>query len=220
MKSQFDAANGNEARQTPLVDRLKSMLGSSSSPSVHLTASQVLLAAGQTKEALQAIHTGTTMEQLAMMLQIYLKLDRLDLAKQQLKALRTKDEDSILTQLGSVYVSLATGSTAAPDAVHVLTALSEQYGPSPVLLNLMACALLQQGDYVGAQQKLEECLKDHPEVVLPDTILNLITALVQQNLPVDAYVTQMKQQYPTHPFCAGLDRFVGAFEREAVKYKV
>ena len=220
LKGQFEAAVGNEAARETAVNQLKSMVASAGDPSVQLTAAEVLLAFGQTKEAMQCVHLGATMEHLAVVLQIYLKLERLDLAKKQLEALRRADEDAILTQLSAVYVGLATGSTGAPDAVHTMDSLMEQYGPSSFLLNLMAVALMQKGDFAAAEGKLDECLRDHPEAPIPDTLVNLIACLVQQNKPVETYVSQMKQQYPTHAFCVGLDRVNGAFDREAIKYKV
>lgn len=219
-KAQFDAAAGNESVQEPIVNQIKTLVGSHPTASVQLTASQVLLAAGQTKEALQCIHLGSTMEQIEMKLQIFIKIDRLDLAREQLQLLKQADEDSILAQLGSVYVHLATGSTGSADAVHSLNSLTEQYGPSTLLLNLMACALMQQGDFSGAEQKLEECVRDHPETPMADTLLNLICCSVHQNKSANDYVAQMKQQYPTHAFLSGLDRVTSAFDREAVKYKV
>merc|ERR1712107_79158 len=97
------------------------------------------------KEALQCVHQGSTMEHLSLCVQIYLMLDRLDLAQKTLQQLRKMDEDSMLTQLASVHVALATGSSMAGDAVHTLNQISEQYGPSPVLLNLSACAYIQGG---------------------------------------------------------------------------
>lgn len=223
IKAAFEAAAGNDAAQASLCDQVKSLAGGNSGDAnAQLYASQMLLSAGQTKEALQLVHNGSTLEQTLQMLQIYLKLDRIDLARQALHSLSSKDEDSILAQLGSVYVNLATGSTGAADAIQALNSLSEQYGPSPLLLNLMACALLQQGDYAAAEDKLQECLRDHGEVtsLRPETIVNLICASVHQQKPVDAYLLQMQSEYPAHPFCAGLQRVTSAFEREAVKYKV
>ena len=202
------------------MDQIKTMLGGDAAPLVQLTAAHVLLAAGQTKEALQCVYHGSTMEHIAFALQIYLKLDRLDLATKQLQLLRQKDEEAVLTQLCSVYVNLATGLTGCDDAVHSLNSLTEQYGPSGVLLNLMSCALMQQGDYEKAEGKLEECLRDHPETPIPDTLINLICCLVQQNKPAQEYVSQMKQQYPGHAFCSGLERVTTAFDRESIKYKV
>jgi coatomer protein complex subunit epsilon len=215
LKAQYEAYPNDST-----VDQLKGLVASDPVPSLQLTAAQVLLAAGHTKEALACVHLGTNMEHIAMILQVYLKLDRLDLAKKQLQFLRQADEDAVLTQLGSVYVNLANGSTGAADALHSLNSLSEQYGPSPLLLNLVACALMQQGDYSGAEQKLEECLRDHPEQPLADTLVNMICCSVQQNKPADEYVGQMQQQYPSHSFCGGLERVTAAFDREAVKYHV
>eukprot|EP00523_Entomoneis_sp_CCMP467_P014752 CAMPEP_0168785476 /NCGR_PEP_ID=MMETSP0725-20121227/10770_1 /TAXON_ID=265536 /ORGANISM="Amphiprora sp., Strain CCMP467" /LENGTH=293 /DNA_ID=CAMNT_0008835583 /DNA_START=30 /DNA_END=911 /DNA_ORIENTATION=+ len=221
LKAQFELSAGNEDIQATLVDQIKTLAASDPSPSIQLTAAQVLLAAGQTKEALQQVYMGATMEHISMILQIYLKLDRLDLAKQQYNSLRQADEDAILTQLGNVYVSLAAGTTGAADALHSLNSLTEQYGASPLLLNLTAVGLMSQGDYAGAAAKLEECIRDFSDVVvIPDTLINLIVCTVQQNKPANDLVAQMKEQYPAHPYCAGLDRVVSAFERESIKYKV
>jgi len=180
LKAQFEAAAGNDFAQESIINQLKSMVGGTPNPSVQLTAAQVLLAAGQTKEALQCVHLGTIMEHIALTLQIYLKIDRLDLAKQQLSLLRQADEDAVLTQLCSVHVNLATGSAGAADALHTLTSLTEQYGPSSFLLNLTACGLMQQGDYAGAESKLLECLRDHPECPIPDTLVNLLCQAADQ----------------------------------------
>lgn len=220
LKAQYESMSGDEAAQSSIIDQLKTLSASSPSPSVQLTTAQVLLSAGQTKEALMQVFQGASMEQMSMILQIYLKLDRLDLAKQQLNALKQKDEDAVLTQLGSVCVSLATGSSAAGDAVHLLTSLTEQYGSSPFLLNLTAAGLMMQGEYAAAETKLQECIRDFNEVVIPDTFVNMIVCSVQQNKSPDEFVGKLKMQFPTHPFNAGLDRVTAAFDRESIKYKV
>lgn len=182
LKGQYEvvvasSSQGGSDAGTAVVDALKTLAASTSSSSssngtVALIAAQVLFAAAQVKEALQCLHTSsgsgsssigaaTLLEQALLQLQIYLKMDRLDLAtslwNQQMRA---KDEDSVLTQLGAVYLHLASGRSTAADAVHTLTMLSEQYGASPYLLNLVACALMQQGDYAGARMKLQECVTE------------------------------------------------------------
>lgn len=221
LQAQYEAANGNASVQETILDQLKSLLGGTTAdPSVQLTVASVLLSAGQTKEALQAVHSASTNEQALLLLQIYLKMDRLDLASQQAQKLRTADEDSIPAQLANVYVSLARGSSAAGDALHLLTSLSEQYGNSPLLLNLQACAYLQQGDYVAAEQALDECVMEFGSSPLPDTLVNRIACCVHQNKSPAEFVAQLQQAYPTHPFCEGLERVTTAFDREAIKYKV
>lgn len=194
------------------------MLGDGVLPSVQLIAAQVFLAQGMKREALQCVHTGATLEQTAVALQVYLQIDRLDLAKNQLAILRRADEDSILTQLASVYVSLATGSSLANDAVHTINQLSEQYGPSVLLLNLHACALMSAGNYSEAESRLEQA-RIELGATDADTICNLILAYQYQSKATAELVQQLKTHYPDHFLSKGLDMVEGAFEREAIKYK-
>lgn len=212
------AATGDTSQTQSLIQQLQSMLGDGVSPRVQLTAAHVFLLAGMKKEALQCVHQGLTMEQTSLCVQIYLMLDRLDLAQQALQQMRRTDEDSMLTQLASVQVALATGSSMARDAIHTLNQISEQYGPSPMLLNLMACAQMQAGNYAEAEQRLSQA-RDEFGATDADTLVNLIVASQYQHKPVEHYVETLKQQYPTHFLSLGLDTVVGAFDREAVKYR-
>ena len=71
-------------------------------------------------DALSAVHLGSTMEQLALVIQIYIRMDRLDLAKETLVTMKSADEEAVLTQMSSVYVMIANGRSTAPDAVHTI----------------------------------------------------------------------------------------------------
>ena len=220
LQAQFEAAGVDEGKKQGIVGQMQSLLAESASPSVQLTASHVYLKAGLKKEALQCVSAAATMEHISMILQLYLTIDRLDLAQEQLQTLRRKDEDSVLAQLGSVYIALATGSSLAKDAVHTLGQLSEQYGPSILLLNLMACALLQQGQYAAAEQKLEQARQEFGAENDADTISNLIVAYQYQSKPTQELVQTLMQSHPTHFLAQGLTMVSGAFERESMKYRV
>jgi coatomer subunit epsilon len=209
---------GNEAQIQPLLQQLQSMLGDPA-PGLQLTAANVLLQAGMKKEALACVHEGTTLEHLSVCVQIYIMIDRLDLAAQALAQMRRKDEDSMLTQVSGVHVALATGSSAAADAIHTLNQLSEQYGPSPFLLNLMACAYLQSGKYDEADSKLEQARVEFQATDV-DTLANSIVAMQYQSKPTDDLINQLKTQYPNHFLSVGLDIVQGAFDRESIKYRV
>lgn len=213
------AATGDASQTQTVIHQLQSMLGDGVSPRVQLIAAHVFLQADMKKEALQCVHQGLTMEQISLCVQIYILLDRLDLAQKTLQQLRKTDEDSMLTQLASVHVALATGSSMAGEAVHTLNQISEQYGPSPMLLNLMACAQMQGGNYAEAEQKLAQAREEF-SADDADTLVNLIVASQYQHKPIGEYVAALKQQYPSHFLSMGLDTVGGAFDREAIKYRV
>jgi coatomer subunit epsilon len=219
LKAQYERATNDSVKES-IVAQLSSLLGEGVTPSVQLTASQVFLAAGMKREALQCVHMGLTMGHISMCLQLYLQLDRIDLAKQQLSLLRQADEDSVLTQLGGVYIAMATGSSVAKDAVHTLNQLSEQYGPSIFLLNLMACALMQQGLYEQAESRLEQARQEFGATQDADTLVNLMVSYQYQGKPTTDLVNQIVSLHPSHFLSKGLETVEGAFEREAMKYRV
>ena len=219
LKAQFESAT-DEASKESIIHELQSLLGESSADTgVQLAAAHIFLAAGLKKEALQCVHAGQTLEHISLALQLFLQLDRLDLAQNQLSLLRQADEDSIVTQLGGVYMALAKGSSVASDAVHTLNQLSEQYGPSVFLSNLMACALMQHGKYAEAESKLEQSRQEFGANDA-DTLCNLIVAYQYQSKPTEALVQQLKSMYPDHFLAKGLEMVQGAFERESLKYQV
>jgi len=203
----------------PLLDQIKSTVAASSSATAQLVAAQVFLDSDLTKEALQCVISGSTMEQQALTLQIYLKIDRPDLAQQTLSQMKRKDEDAILTQICGVLCALASGSNGSGDALHSLKSLMEQYGPSPMLLNLMACAYMQGANYAEAEKRLEECLQEFPDQVLPDTLINLVVCCQHQGKPTDKWMTQVQSKFPNHKFSEGVARVQAAFDREMVKYR-
>lgn len=213
------ASTGDASQAQTVIQQLQSMLGDGASPSVQLTAAHVFLQAGMKKEALQCVHQGSTLEHISLCVQIYILLDRLDLAQKTLQLLRKTDEDSMLTQLASVHVALATGSSVAGEAVHTLNQISEQYGPSPMLLNLSACAHMQAGNYSEAEGKLTQAREEFGANDA-DTLVNSIVVSQYQHKPIGDLAAELKQHYPDHFLSIGLDTVGGAFDREAIKYRV
>lgn len=217
LKAQYETAA--EPQKEALIQQLQTMLGDGVTPSVQLTAAHVFLAAGLKKEALQCVHLGTTMEHIACAVQIYLQLDRIDLAQQQLALLKRGDEESMLTQLASVHIALASGSSMAKDAMHTLSQLAEQYGPSVFLLNLMASACMLLGQYATAEQRLEQA-RQELSANDADTLCNLIVAYQYQRKPTAPLVAELKAKFPSHFLVKGLEIVEGAFDRESLKYQV
>nr|XP_004666062.2 coatomer subunit epsilon isoform X4 [Jaculus jaculus] len=84
--------------------------------------------------ALRTLHQGDSLECMAMTVQILLKLDRLDLARKELKRMQEQDEDATLTQLATAWVGLALDSSH-PETLINLIVLSQHLGKPPEVTN-------------------------------------------------------------------------------------
>jgi coatomer protein complex subunit epsilon len=222
LKAQYESPSTPETSKPGILSSLQTLVSDpSTTATAQLIAAQTFLAHGEmTKEALQCVHLGTTMEHLALAIQIYLRMDRLDLAIQTLATMKSKDEEAVVTQLCACYIHVATGRSQALDAVHLLGSLTEQYGASPMLLNLTAVANMTAGQYAEAEISLNEASNEGEDV---DTLINLIVCYQQMGKPMESIapvLDKVRSLFPNHPFVQGLDRVGAAFEREAVKYKV
>jgi len=220
-KYELTDANDTATRQS-IIASLQSLLNNDNpTPTVQLIAAQTFLMGGEMiKDALSAVLLGTTMEQLALVIQIYIRMDRLDLAQETLTVMKSADEEAILTQMSTVYVMIANGRSTAADAVHIMSSLSEQYGNSISLLNMTACAYMTAGRYSDAEQALMEAKSEGPSL---DTLVNLMVCsqhLGKGMAVIAPIVMELKQQYPHCGFIRGMDRVEAAFDREALKYKV
>lgn len=217
--------NTPPAERDAIVGTLKNLLVNSEAAgntSVQLTACHVFLAAGKLKEALECVHMGLTMEHLAMCVQIYLKIDRFDLANDALGLLKQADEDSILAQLAGVYIAIAGGRSTAGDAVHILAGLSEQYGPSLTLLNATAAANMVGGQYEAAEGNLRAAVDEFGGGDDADTLVNLVVCAQHlgkgKGKDAEGYLDKLRTGCADHPFVQGLVQVEGAFERESAKY--
>mmetsp|Transcript_16794 Transcript_16794/g.31824 ORF Transcript_16794/g.31824 Transcript_16794/m.31824 type:complete len:301 (-) Transcript_16794:160-1062(-) len=223
LQAQYESPSTPAASKVAILSELQALAtqqSQDSSPTAQVVAAQTFIRHGEmTREAYHCVHQGSKMEHLSLLVQIYLRMERLDLAKQTLLKMKQNDEESVLTQLCYCYVALYTGRSEALDALHVMRSLTEQYGASTMLLNLTAAAYLVAGQYAEAETVLVEASAEGEDA---DTLINMIVCYQHQGKvsDVETLVKKIKSVYPSHPFVQGLLRVEGAFERESVKYRL
>jgi len=110
---------------------------------LQLIASQMFFEEEQYKEALMHVsNAGEDLEKLAMQVQIYLRLDRFDLAMKVVKAMADVDDDDPLTQLATAWLYVCLGDDKVTEASFLFQELVDKFGPSiPVLASLAVCQM-------------------------------------------------------------------------------
>lgn len=75
-----------------------------------LVAATIYMQENNIEAAYKVLHTSDSLEALATIVDILLKLDRVDLARKKLKEMQEKDDDATLTQLVQAWINIATVS--------------------------------------------------------------------------------------------------------------
>lgn len=166
------------------------------------------------KDAMKQMRAETNMEQCAFLVQLYLRIDRPDLAQKMVKQMKTKDEDGTLTMLATAWTHINAGGSKAQDAAYIYEELIDKYGSSAALLNGLAVAKMQQGMFEEAESSLLEALTKAPSD--PDTLSNLIVVGQHLQRSVDVlnrYIAQLRSKSANHPLIASLEMFNGAYDR-------
>ena len=97
---------------------------------------------GDTDGAMRALSgaVSDSLEIKAMMIQCLLSIDRVDLARKEMRKMQELDEDATLTQLASAWCSLFVGGEKLQDSYYTFQELADKTKSTSLLLNGMAAA--------------------------------------------------------------------------------
>jgi coatomer protein complex subunit epsilon len=196
-------------------------------PTLQLVGAQIYFEEGTYKEALRLVqNAGEDLEKLAMQVQIYLKIERVDLAAKTVKFMQDVDDDDALTQLAQSWVLIVQGGSKVTEASEQLQELVEKFGPSINVLNSQAACQIAQKNYAEAFSFLKQARslamsaggKTHP-----DTLVNTILCL--QHLGKDPAIIkkitgELVEAYPEQAWLQSQKAAGDLFETHAANYTI
>ncbi|KAH6560461.1 hypothetical protein BASA62_010471 [Batrachochytrium salamandrivorans] len=160
------------------------------------------------------------LECVALAVQIYLKMDRVDLAKKELASFRTWADDATLAQLIESWVNIFSGGPEKyQEAFYIFEELSSTGTITSKLLTSKAVALIQARKFEDADAVLLEALNKNPND--PDTLANMIvtaTALQKPANVLHQFMSQLKDVAPQHPLVQEQALKESLFDRSALRF--
>jgi coatomer protein complex subunit epsilon len=219
-------AKGDATAKSGTVTQIMELLSEGTNAinaTIQIVGATILYNESLLEDALKVLYShGRNLEIVALIVQIYLHIDRLDLARKEIAATKSWAEDATLAQLIEAWVDLRLGGEKYQEAYYIFEEFASS-GTATTLkvLNGQAVSNIAMGRYPEAESILLEALnKDSNH---PDTLVNLVVVSRLTSKPTDVinrYISQLREAAPQHSFLQELDLKTSLFDRAAARYAV
>ncbi|KAI0151344.1 coatomer epsilon subunit [Pestalotiopsis sp. NC0098] len=186
---------------------------------VQVVGGAVLQAAGKSEEALALLsqHSGN-LEAVALIVQIHLQQNRLDLAQKEVKAARSWAQDSLLVNLAESWVGLREGGEKYQQSFYVFEELAQTPASSSITsLISQAVTEIHLQRYEEAQAALDQALQKEPQNA--DALANLVVLKTVTGQDRQEAVAALEKAAPSHPLLLDWQEKKSEFEKAASKFK-
>ena len=129
---------------------------------------------------------------------ILLRLNRTDLAEQELKLMNKIDEDAAQSLLWTGFVKITPDNYK--EAIKLFNELRDKFGNTSLLLNAIALAHMAGSEYDKAAASLDESASIREND--PDTMINqtVVTRQLRPGADSKSTLEVLKAQFPSHPW--------------------
>jgi len=215
-------AAGTTATALLAAEDLVGDAGAAANPVVQLAAATLFLHEAQYAAALRLLRTSpSSLEHLALTVQVQLRLDRPDLAEATVATMKGLDDESALTSISSGLVNLSRGGDRIKEASLVYKELLDRFGRSRAGLNGLATAYMVMKRFDDAERSLNDALEGDADD--PDTLANVVTLHMQAGKTGRSYtdaLARLRTAAPAHPYVVALGRAEDMFDRVAATHGV
>jgi len=190
---------------------------------VRVVAATAFVRAGEVEEALETLGSDTEdLEAVALIVQIYLSINRVDLAKKQFDRSKRWAEDDLLLQLIDSTIGLVTGKDNYSNTSSFYT---EQLGnpslSSPYLLTARGVTRIMRGEIQEAKSDLEESLEQQKGDVETEAAYVVAAGLgALKRTEADELWLKLVANYPSHPLVQDVTQRADMFDQYASTYAV
>ncbi|PFH51763.1 hypothetical protein AMATHDRAFT_58220 [Amanita thiersii Skay4041] len=190
---------------------------------VRVLAGTAFARAGEVEEALETLGTETEdLEAVAVIVQVYLSINRPDLAKKQFDRSKKWAEDDLLLQLIESSMGIVTGKDGYTNASAFYTEqLANPSLTSPHLLTARGIIRILRNETQEARSDLEEALERQKEDSEALAALTVVAGLgIHKKQEAEELWKRLTIEHPDHPLVIDVQRKNDVFDEVMSKYIV